>query len=56
MKEGYRDPTWVYQRTRDMAGFHTNLVEATLVREDGDVSIIACASYMKREVVSICNE
>ena len=35
-------------------GLHTDLVEATLVGEDGDVSVIACASYMTRVAVSIC--
>lgn len=39
-----------------MAGFHTDLVEATLVREDGDVPVVARASYKKREVISTCNE
>jgi hypothetical protein len=34
-------------------GLHTNLVETALVREDGDVSVVACASYMVATVVSI---
>jgi hypothetical protein len=33
---------------------HTDLVEATLVREDGDVSVVACASCMTSGAVSIC--
>jgi hypothetical protein len=35
-------------------GRHTDLVEAALVREDGDVSVVACASYMARSAVSTC--
>lgn len=31
---------------------HTDLVEATLVGEDGDVSVVACASCMHRQLVS----
>jgi hypothetical protein len=36
-------------------GVHTDLVEATLVGEDGDVSVVACASCMTSGAVSICN-
>ena len=35
-------------------GVHTDLVEATLVREDGDVSVVACASCTTSGAVSIC--
>jgi len=37
-----------------MAGLHTDLVETTLVREDGDVPVVACTSYMTRVAVSKC--
>ena len=33
------------------SGLHTDLVETALVREDGNVSVVACASY--RAAVSI---
>lgn len=39
----------------DYGGVRTDLVEATLVREDGDVSVVACTSYV-RGAVSICSE
>ena len=38
---------------RGSCGVHTDLVEATLVREDGDVSVVACASCMTSGAVSI---
>ena len=34
-------------------GLHTDLVETALVREDGNVSVVACASYMVATAVSI---
>ena len=33
-------------------GVRTDLVEATLVREDGNVSVVACASCMTRELLA----
>ena len=32
---------------------HTNLVETALIREDGDVSVVACASCAARAAVSM---
>lgn len=57
------DSTWGWHRGSQRGavegevhgGAHTDLVEATLVREDGDVSVVACASCMTRGAVSICN-
>lgn len=39
----------------EYGGVRTDLVETTLVREYGNVSVVACASCMTRAAVSICD-
>jgi hypothetical protein len=51
-----RRPLWGegHEYVNIMAGLRTDLVETTLVREDGNVPVVACTSYMTRVAVSKC--
>ena len=38
--------------TGNKEGLHTDLVEAALIGEDGDMPVVSCASYMEGELLA----